>query len=195
MTDLLSLCLLGLCVLLLNAAPAFVPPTWMLLAWYGFRHPGVSPWLVALLAALCATAGRLVLALCAQHIARSRWLGARRRESLEAVAALLHKRQGSSALSFLLFACTPLPSNVLFLAYGLTQAPLWLLCLPFFVGRLLSYGLALQGGAYAADALQVHFSNAAALGYFVVTQSLMMGAVWLFTRVDWRRLLPDRWWH
>jgi len=38
-----------------------------------------------------------------------------------------------------LFAFSPLPSNVLFLAYGLTTAPLHLLAIPFFIGRMVSY--------------------------------------------------------
>ena len=70
---------------------------------------------------------------------------------------------------------------------------LWLLVLPFFIGRLVSYGLALAGGAYAAEALQEQIGGALPWIYFVISQSLMLLAVWGFSRVNWRRVLPARW--
>jgi len=193
MNEVLSVPLLFCAVLVLNLMPAFAPPTWMLLTFWGFHRPEDSPWLLAVLAATAASLGRVGLARMAQAWARSRWMSAARRDNLQSLAQLVDKRRGTSALSFLLFAFSPLPSNVLFLAYGLTRAPLWLLVLPFFIGRFVSYGLALAGGAYAAEALQAQIGSALPWIYFVTSQSLMLLAVWGFSRVNWRRVLPARW--
>ena len=73
-----SLALLFLVVLTLNVVPKFAPPTWMVLSFVGLKHPEVNPWLVALVAALGATCGRVVLAHFARRIVSrgslaSRW--------------------------------------------------------------------------------------------------------------------------
>lgn len=59
-------------VVLLNIMPAFAPPTWMLLSFFGLRFPDANPWIVALLAASAATCGRCMLAAFAQRLNRSR---------------------------------------------------------------------------------------------------------------------------
>ncbi|MDT8999973.1 hypothetical protein RQP53_11925 [Paucibacter sp. APW11] len=188
----LTLTLLFLAVFTLNVLPAFAPPTWMLLGFFGFQHQEQSPWQVALLAACAATAGRVVLARGAQRVANSRWVSAQMRDSLAAVAELLERRRHTSMLAFLLFAFSPLPSNVLFLAYGLTGAPLPRLALPFFIGRWVSYTVALAGGALAARHVELQLSQGWTGLYFLLTQSLLLLAVWLFARINWRRWLSRR---
>lgn len=187
MTALFWLCLL---IFALNLAPAFAPPTWMLLTAWGFQHPDTLPWLLALLAASSATLGRSCLALGAKQLTRQRWFGDTRREGLALVAQWLERRRSSAGVAFLLFSLSPLPSNVLFLAYGLSGAPLLRLALPFFAGRLVSYTLALAGGVWAARQLPAEWREWLS-GYFVVTQLALLGLVWLFARTDWRRYLRE----
>lgn len=158
----------------------------------GFAYPDLHPWLVALVAATAATCGRLILAKLAQRIVRSRWAHGSMKENLAAVADMIDRRRAASAIAFLAFAFSPLPSNFLFIAYGLTRAPLSLLAIPFFVGRTISYGLAFEGGSVAFH----HFGD---LGggiwvwvYFGVTQFLMIGILYLFAKIDWRATFATR---
>lgn len=189
-----SLTILFVAVLALNVIPAFAPPTWMALSFFGFRHPDVDPVLVALVAASGATCGRVVLALLAKRIVRIRWLRPARRESLAAVAELIERWRATSALAFLLFAVSPLPSNVVFLAYGLTGAPLRLLAVPFFIGRLVSYTAAVKGGSLVAQHFESEVTGAGAgvAAYFLVVQLTLLVALFGFTRVDWRRTLAEK---
>lgn len=187
-----SLALLFTVVFLLNVLPAFAPPTWLVLSFVGLRHADTNVWLIAVVAALAATAGRMLLARCAHRIADSRWVGAALRDNLSAVAETMARRRAASALSFLLFAFSPLPSNALFLAYGLTRAPLWLLALPFFVGRFVSYAAAFAGGVAAGRWFEPQSLGAGSWLYFVVTQLTVLGAVWAFTRIDWRSTRRER---
>ncbi|MDL5034593.1 hypothetical protein QRD43_21995 [Pelomonas sp. APW6] len=194
----LSLLLLAGGVFVLNAMPAFAPPTWMLLAFYALQQPGTAPLAIAGVAACAATGGRLLLARSAQRISDSRWMRPSMRENMLAVARAIDGHQRASTLAFLAFAISPLPSNVLFLAYGLARAPLRLLAWPFFAGRFVSYTLAVIGGSYAGRQLQLQFSGLASGIYFVVSQCLLLLGVWLFTRVNWRQALSSRWlrwWH
>lgn len=193
-----SLLLLAAGVFLLNAMPAFAPPTWMLLAFYALQQPGTAPVLIAGVAACSATGGRLLLARSAQRISTSRWMRPAMRANMHEVAQAIDGHQHASFLAFLAFAISPLPSNVLFLAYGLARAPLRLLAWPFFVGRFISYTLAVIGGSYAGRQLQLQFSGLASGLYFVVSQCLLLLGVWLFTRINWREALRSRWlrwWH
>ena len=187
-----SLALLFIVVFALNVLPAFAPPTWMVLSFVGLRHGDANAWLIAWVAASAATAGRIVLATFAHRIAGSRWVGPAMRDSLGAVAEAITRRRAASAAAFLLFAFSPLPSNMLFLAYGLTRAPLWLLALPFFIGRVVSYALAFAGGVAVGQLFEPERLGTQGWLYFVATQFATLGLVYAFTRVDWRCTRRDR---
>ena len=186
------LLLLFLLVFVLNVLPAFAPPTWMLLSFFGLRFPDGNGWSVALVAAVAATAGRSVLALLSRRITRSRWMPEAVRANLGAVAASIEKRRATSSTAFLLFAFSPLPSNALFLAYGLSGASLPLLALPFFVGRFVSYLVAFSGGAAVAERFDLDLTGRASVLYFIASQLASLALVYAFTRVDWRRSWRER---
>jgi membrane protein YqaA with SNARE-associated domain len=189
MTSLLTLFVLAF---VLNVLPAFAPPTWMLLSFFGLRFPDASPWSVALVAASAATSGRAVLAYFAQHISGSRWFPESMRANLRSVAEAIEQRRATSFVAILLFAFTPLPSNTLFLAYGLSRAPLPLLAIPFFAGRFVSYALAFTGGAAVADRFEIEISGRASTLYFVASQVASIALVYVFARIDWRRSCQQR---
>jgi membrane protein YqaA with SNARE-associated domain len=189
MTSLLTLFLL---VFLLNVLPAFAPPTWMLLSFFGLRFPDANPWWVALVAASAATSGRTVLAYFAQRISDSRWFPESMRANLGSVAEAIERRRAASSVAILLFAFSPLPSNALFLAYGLSRAPLPLLAVPFFAGRFVSYAFAFTGGAVVADQFDIEVSGRTSALYFVASQLASIVLVYVFARIDWRRSWYDR---
>ena len=189
MTSLLTLFLL---VFLLNVLPAFAPPTWMLLSFFGLRFPEANPWWVALVAASAATSGRTVLAYFAQRISDSRWFPESTRANLRSVAEAIEQRRATSSVAILLFAFSPFPSNALFLAYGLSRASLPLLAVPFFAGRFVSYAFAFTGGAVVADQLDIEISGRASALYFVASQLASIVLVYVFARIDWRRSWYDR---
>jgi membrane protein YqaA with SNARE-associated domain len=182
-----SLATLFVLVFLLNVLPAFAPPTWMLLSFFGLRFPDASAWWVALVAASAATGGRTVLAYLAQRISDSRWLPEAMRANLGSVAAAIKRRRATSSMAILLFAFSPLPSNTLFLAYGLSRAPLPLLAVPFFAGRFVSYVFAFTGGALIADRFDVEISGRTSVLYFVASQLASIVLVYVFAKIDWRR--------
>ena len=187
-----SLSALFLAVFFLNVLPAFAPPTWLLMGFFGLRFPDANPWLAALMAASGAALGRSVLAFIAQRFTRSRWIPDSMRDNLNTVAEAIKRRRATSATTFLLFAFSPLPSNALFLSYGLTRAPLHLLAVPFFAGRFVSYFLSISGGAVLTRTFDLELSGGATLAYFVLSQVASLGLVYAFTKVDWKRSWSDR---
>jgi len=188
----ISLVALFVAVVGLNLLPAFAPPTWMLMSYFGLRSPDASPWIVALVAAMAATCGRCMLAYFAHRVVDSRFVPPAVRANLANVAMIVERRRATASTVFLFVAFSPIPSNALFLAYGMTHAPLLLLALPFFVGRFASYVIAFSGGAMISRNLDVELSGAASLLYFVVSQIATVLAVYLFARVNWRQSGIDR---
>ena len=181
-------------VFALNIIPAFAPPTWMVLSWIGFNHPDANPFLVALTGACAATGGRLALARLSRVVVRQRLLREQTRHNLDTIKTALEQHRSLTFGVFLIYAFGPLPSNYLFIAYGLTALKLRLVTVPFFLGRLVSYSFWVFAAAEVSQRLTLEATETQSYFgvYFVVTQLLLLGTVYAFTRVDWRHLLAEK---
>jgi uncharacterized membrane protein YdjX (TVP38/TMEM64 family) len=177
----------------LNLIPAFAPPTWMALAFIGFEFPATNPVLLALTGATAATLGRLTLAKLSHWLLREKLLSEAHRKNIDTIKERLQKRTVLTMGLFLFYAFSPLPSNFLFIAYGLTGLPLLRVALPFFMGRIASYSLFIISGAAAGRRFHVDSTESAFYAgiWFVVSQVALLGALYAFTRVDWKALLEE----
>lgn len=197
MTNLLAL---FATIFLLNVMPAFAPPTWMVMSWVGFSRPDANPELLAGVAACAATLGRLVLARLSCTLVRNRWMREADRQNVDVVRAGLEERKGMTVGLMLAYAFSPFPSNYIFIAYGLTGMRLWLIGVPFFIGRWISYltwtHIAQIGARYLDEETEI---DGAYMGvYFVVSQVVFLALVYGFAKVDWRHFLQTkrlRWRH
>ncbi|MBU6432467.1 MAG: hypothetical protein KGS09_16085 [Nitrospirae bacterium] len=171
-------------IFVLNLIPAFAPPTWLVLSVIGFNHPDSSPLLLALIGATAATLGRLSLAKLSCLIVRQRFLSNHTRQNIDIVKTRLEHQQGLTCSVFLLYAFSPLPSNSLFIAYGLTGLDLRLVALPFFFGRFLTYTFWIVTASEVAHHVILESASVGAYMsvYFVVTQLLLLSIVYLFTK-------------
>lgn len=190
------LLILFLVVFLLNVIPAFAPPTWMVFSFLGFRLPAHMDWSFALAGAVAATLGRSLLGKLSRSIVRKHWLSEAARENINALKPQLEKRPRLTFGLFLFYAFTPLPSNYLFLAYGLTTLPLLRLAAPFFIGRFVSYSLWTMSAAAVSRKLELEETEALTYFsvYFVLTQLALLAVVYAFTRLDWVLLFRTRKW-
>jgi len=118
---------------------------------------------------------------------RKKLLSDAHRANIDVTKNHLEARTTLTAGLFLFYAFSPLPSNFLFIAYGLTGLPLLRVALPFFVGRLASYGFFIAGGAAAGRHFEIEsmVPGAYAAAWFIGTQLLILEALYCFTRVDW----------
>lgn len=188
-----SLTVLFLAVYVLNILPAFAPPTWIAMSWLGLNYPQSLAWQIVVVGAVAATTGRVSLALLARGTVWKRFLDADAHRNVDVIKTRLEQQRTLSTGLFLTYACSPLPSNFLFLAYGMSTAPLWVLAVPFFLGRLVSYSLWVFLGKQAAlhVAGNGHFTEYLG-GYFVVTQVLVLLSLYAFVKLDWAALLVER---
>lgn len=171
----------------INLLPAFGPPTWAILVLFHLHGDFETPLLV-FVGAVSAASGRILLALATRRLRR--YLPQHHRENLEAAGDLLTRRRGHSIAALALFAISPVPSAQLFEAAGLMTIRLVPVTAAFFAGRTVSYALYV-GGANAlsnTDTGEVLLSSLTS-PWGLALEVVMIGALVLLARVDWRKRL------
>ncbi len=176
-----------------NLAPAFTPPTWMVLSYIAVvHHP--TRLMLAVVGAIAATCGRMMLARCSTWLLRHRLLARRTIENLDVVAQQVRSHERMTAGAMLFYAFSPLPSNQVFIAYGLLGLPLKTVALPFLLGRFVSYSFWIFTASEISQRVAVQSLKTRQFfgTYFVVGQVLTLVMVYVFTRIDWQALFRDR---
>ena len=176
-------------IVLLNAIPFFTPTTWAVLLFLA-ATTHLNPWYLPIIGAVAASIGRSILALGSKHIVRTRFLSAKARGHIDAVHEYLERRRAMATSIFFLYALGPLPSNYIFIAYGLTALPLRYILGPFLVGRFLSYSFWTYVGATLGTLYRpANFADLFA-GYSLLSQLGAILALYVFVKVPWRKYLP-----
>jgi len=181
-------------IFVLNLLPAFAPPTWTAMSFIGLTIPSINFVSLAVVAASAGTFGRITLAKLSRAIVRQRLLSEQTRCNVDAVRRGIESRPAMTFGTFLAYSFSPLPSNYLFIAYGLTSLPIAFLALPFFVGRLVSYAFWIKTAAAIGDRLELDWFESAPyfVAYFIVSQLLLIPIIYGFTRVDWHAVFARK---
>ncbi len=185
---------LFIAVFALNLVPAFAPPTWTAMSFIGLAIPNIDVLLLALVAASAATCGRVLLAKLSRVIVRQRLLTEKVRTNVDAIKSGIENRRAMTVGAFLGYSLSPLPSNYLFIAYGLTSLPIAALAAPFFVGRLVSYAFWARTASTVGDWLDWDWFESAPyfVAYFLLSQILLVPVIYGFTRLDWRAFFAEK---
>ncbi len=181
---------LGIFFLLIavNAAPILMPPTWIILSSFFVLDASLDPFLLALVGATGATIGRFFLKYISGFFRR--FVGKEQESNLDAIGNFLNKKKFGYTLTSFLFAATPLPSNMLFVAYGMMRAKSIGLYIGFWCGRLLSYYIMITiSEAVLAPLLQLFEDRITGI---IVADIIGIGAVIFFTCINWQVLLFQR---
>ncbi len=189
----LTLILLFLVIFTLNVIPAFAPPTWLVFSFVGFHFPTQNGVDLAIAGALAATLGRLTLAKLSGIVIRQKFMGEDARRNVDAIRENLQGRTRLTFGMFLVYAFSPLPSNYLFIAYGLTAMDLKLIALPFFLGRTVSYSFWRFASAAVAQKIAMESEDTLPYFsvYFIVSQIAFLFLVYAFTRIDWHLIFTE----
>ena len=113
-------------------------------------------------------------------LVREKLLSDAHRKNIEIIKERLEKRAVLTVSVFLFYALSPLPSNFLFIAYGLTGLPLLRIALPFFIGRTATYSFFILSGAGAGRRFHVDLIESAfyASVLFIGSQVALLGGVY-----------------
>ena len=181
---------LGIFLLLIgiNAAPILMPPTWIVLSSFFALDSSLDPLLLALVGATGATIGRLILKNLSSFFRR--FVGKEQKSNLDAIGNFLNRKKFGYVLTSFLFAATPLPSNMLFVAYGMMRAKSIGLYFGFWVGRLLSYYIMITISSVVLTPFLELFEDKI-IG-ILVADIVGIGVVVIFTCINWQILLFER---
>jgi len=169
-----------------NVAPAFAPPTWTILVFFTLNSQQ-PPWLIVIVGALSAGAGRYTLARLTSML-RSR-IKKKTMENLESARKVLEEKSSRKIVMLALFVISPLPSAQLFEAAGLIGTRLLPLTLAFFSGRIVTYSIYVTGASQLkANGLGELIKEQFTSVWAIIFQLLMIGGVFLLTKINWSKL-------
>ena len=181
---------LGIFLLLIgiNAAPILMPPTWIVLSSFFALDSSLDPLLLALVGATGATIGRFFLKRISGFFRR--FVGKEQESNLDTIGNFLNKKKFGYTLTSFLFAATPLPSNMLFVAYGMMRAKSIGLYIGFWCGRLVSYYIMITiSHAVLTPFLQLFEDRLIGI---IAADIVGIGSVVFFTCINWQTLLFER---
>ena len=177
-------------VFLINLVPAFMPPTWSVLAFFliQFDLPLIP---LALGGAVAATAGRVALAL-GTRLLGPRVLPADVRQNLRDLGAYLRTHNRWIAPAVLVYSFGPIPSNQLFMAAGLAHVDLRVVAGSFFAGRVVSYTLFAHAADRAMSSITDVFAKTFTQPQLLALELSSLGVLVLIAKIPWGRLLGVR---
>ncbi len=177
-----------LILLAIGSAPLFMPPSWMVLASYQALEPSLDPIVLILVGATGTTIGRFFLKRIS-HLFR-RFAGEEQKSNLDIIGNFLNRRKFGYILTSFLFAATPLPTNMLFVAFGLMRVKSIGIYIGFWLGRVLSYYIMLS----ISDVVLVPFLELFDEPFIgiIIADVLGIGSLVLFASIDWGMLITQR---
>ena len=171
-----------------NAAPLLMPPTWIILSSFFVLDQSFDPITLSLIGATGATIGRFLLKVVSGYFRSV--VGNQQKTNLDSIGNFLNRKKFGYIISSFLFAATPLPSNMLFIAYGLMRAKSFGLYLGFWLGRVISYYIMISISKIVLTPFIELFEDRY-IG-ILVADVLGISVVIFFTCIDWNLLLISR---
>ncbi len=104
----------------INASPILMPPSWIVLTSFYLLDPTLNILLLAVVGATGATIGRFFLKRISGLFRK--FVGEEQKSNLDIIGDYLNKKKYGYLIASFLFGATPLPSNILFITYGLMRA-------------------------------------------------------------------------
>lgn len=177
-----------LLLVLVNVAPILMPPTWLILASFHALDESLSPVFLALVGATGATLGRFALMYVSGFFRK--FMSEERKSSLDRIANYLKSKKLGYFFASILFAATPLPSNMLFIGYGLMKAKSMQIYLGFWLGRAVSYYVMISISTVILTPFADLFKDRL-LG-IVLVDGIAVAMLVFFACINWEILLTQR---
>ena len=172
----------------LNAAPILMPPSWIILTSFYLLDPTLNVILLAVVGATGATIGRFFLKKISGYFRR--FVAEEQKSNLDIIGDYLNRKKYGYVIASFLFGATPLPSNMLFITYGLMRAKSIGIYVGFWFGRIISYIIMIYfGNAVIAPFLEIFEDR---LTGILLIDGLGIGVVVLFASINWTILITQR---
>ena len=171
----------------INAVPAFMPPTWMVVSFF-YLHYHLAFLPTVALGVVGSTCGRIVLALMARSWLRP-YLPAKFYKNYAYLGRYLGQNRKLTVPLVLSYAFMPISSNSLFIMAGLANIDLKLLILSFIVGKICSYSFWTTATYQLAGSLGFLFKNQSVGVKTTLTTLVSIGLIVLVGKIKWEKFL------
>ena len=165
-----------------------MPPSWIVLTSFYLLDPTLNIILLSMIGATGATIGRFILKKISGLFRK--FVGDEQKSNLDIIGDYLNRKKFGYLIASFLFGATPLPSNVLFITYGLIRAKNLGIYVGFWFGRVLSY------------IVMIYFGNAVLKPFLEIFEDRLMGillvdltgiiAIIFFASINWALLITQR---
>ena len=171
-----------------NASPILMPPSWIILTSFYLLDPNLNIILLSLVGATGATIGRFFLKKISGLFRK--FIGEEQKSNLDIIGDYLNRKKFGYLIASFLFGATPLPSNMLFITYGLMRVKSVGIYIGFWFGRVLSY------------IIMIYFGNAVLKPFIEIFEDRLTGillvdlagivVIILFASINWSLLITKR---
>ncbi|MBI2643428.1 MAG: hypothetical protein HYW92_03920 [Nitrosarchaeum sp.] len=172
---------------LVNISPILMPPNWLILSSFYALDDSMNIAVLAIVGATASTAGRFVLK---QLVSKFKNHSNNNTSNLTVIGDYLNKKKYGYVISSFVFAVTPLPDNILFVAYGLIKAKSIGMYVGFWFGKLLAFYVMLT----ISPAILIPFTKLFEdrLVGILLADGLGIIAIIIFAVIDWNLLLNKK---
>ena len=171
-----------------NASPILMPPSWIILTSFHLLDPTLNIVLLAMVGATGATIGRFFLKKFSGYFRR--FVGEEQKSNLDIIGNYLNQKKHGYLIASFLFAATPLPSNMLFITYGLMRAKSLGIYVGFWFGRTISYIIMIYfGNAVLTPILEIFEDRITGI---LLIDGVGIGMIVLFASVNWTLLITKK---
>jgi len=171
-----------------NASPLLMPPSWIVLTSFYLLDPNLNIILLSVIGATGATIGRFFLKKISGLFRK--FVGEEQKSNLDIIGDYLTRKRFGYLIASFLFGATPLPSNMLFITYGLMKAKNVGIYVGFWFGRVLSY------------IVMIYFGNAVLKPFLEIFEDRFLGILLVdaigiiiiifFASINWSLLITQR---
>ena len=174
-------------IFVISVIPILTPPTWIVIVSAYSLNDQLNPILLSMIGASAAIAGRLIL--LQLSTAGRKAINDHRKNSLDRFRKYLEKKRYGYLIGTLLFALLPLPSNMLFISYGLMKAKSIGIVVGFWLGRFLAYFIMINLSQYFFNSFKDILNEDTLSLIFIDIVGILMTLLMLL--IDWNTLLSD----
>ena len=177
-----------LVLIAINASPILMPPSWIVLTSFYLLDPNLNIILLSIVGATGSTIGRFFLKKISGLFRK--FVGEEQKSNLDIIGDYLNRKKFGYVIASFLFGATPLPSNMLFITYGLMRAKNVGIYVGFWFGRVLSY------------IIMIYFGNAVLKPFLEIFEDRLVGillvdvvgiiAIIFFASINWSLLITQR---
>jgi uncharacterized membrane protein YdjX (TVP38/TMEM64 family) len=177
-----------LVIIAVNASPILMPPSWIVLTSFYLLDPNLNIVLLSVVGATGSTIGRYFLKKISGLFRK--FVAEEQKSNLDIIGNYLNRKKFGYLIASFLFGATPLPSNILFITYGLMKAKSIGIYIGFWFGRVLSY------------IVMIYFGNAVLKPFLEIFEDRLLGillvdvvgiiVIIFFACVNWSILITQR---